>query len=152
MFRESLGVVARQLAPTCRDFSNVAIFPRQCKWPSCHRKHNPSTLWGVYYSISKASLWNTNIFWWILSAINTFVNICSGVQLPVFSYSFNQAKWNLSTEQTKIWLFSGTVNGSSTCACRGSKDGDFGVTQLQGKLETDKNCGLDNDMLLILGS
>ena len=33
-FRESLGVVARQLAPKCRNFSNVTIFPRHCKWPN----------------------------------------------------------------------------------------------------------------------
>ena len=35
MFRELLGVVARQLAPKCRDFSKVAKLARQCKWPSC---------------------------------------------------------------------------------------------------------------------
>ena len=35
MFRECLCVVARQLAPKCRDFSNVAKLARQCKWPSC---------------------------------------------------------------------------------------------------------------------
>ena len=33
MFRECLCVVARQLAPKCRDFSNVAKLARQCKWP-----------------------------------------------------------------------------------------------------------------------
>ena len=33
MFRECLYVVARQLAPKCRDFSNVAKLARQCKWP-----------------------------------------------------------------------------------------------------------------------
>ena len=32
MFRECLCVVARQLAPKCRDFSNVAKLARQCKW------------------------------------------------------------------------------------------------------------------------
>ena len=31
--RECLCVVARQLAPKCRDFSNVAKLARQCKWP-----------------------------------------------------------------------------------------------------------------------
>ena len=37
MFRECLCVVARQLAPKCRDFSNVAKLARQCKWPcSCN--------------------------------------------------------------------------------------------------------------------
>ena len=36
MFRECLCVVARQLAPKCRDFSNVAKLARQCKWPYCH--------------------------------------------------------------------------------------------------------------------
>ena len=35
MFRECLCVVARQLAPKCRDFSNVAKLARQCKWPYC---------------------------------------------------------------------------------------------------------------------
>ena len=35
MFRECLCVVARQLAPKCRDFSNVAKLARQCKWPHC---------------------------------------------------------------------------------------------------------------------
>ena len=34
MFRECLCVVARQLAPKCRDFSNVAKLARQCKWKS----------------------------------------------------------------------------------------------------------------------
>ena len=33
MFRECLCVVARQLAPKCSDFSNVAKLARQCKWP-----------------------------------------------------------------------------------------------------------------------
>ena len=33
MFRKCLYVVARQLAPKCRDFSNVAKLARQCKWP-----------------------------------------------------------------------------------------------------------------------
>ena len=33
MFRECLCVVARQLAPKYRDFSNVAKLARQCKWP-----------------------------------------------------------------------------------------------------------------------
>ena len=33
MFRGCLCVVARQLAPKCRDFSNVAKLARQCKWP-----------------------------------------------------------------------------------------------------------------------
>ena len=33
MFRECLCVVARQLAPKCCDFSNVAKLARQCKWP-----------------------------------------------------------------------------------------------------------------------
>ena len=33
MFRECLCVVARQLAPKCRDFCNVAKLARQCKWP-----------------------------------------------------------------------------------------------------------------------
>ena len=33
MFRECLCVVARQLAPKCRDFSNVAKLARQCKRP-----------------------------------------------------------------------------------------------------------------------
>ena len=33
MFRECLCVVARQLAPKCRDFFNVAKLARQCKWP-----------------------------------------------------------------------------------------------------------------------
>ena len=33
MFRECLCVVARQLAPKCRNFSNVAKLARQCKWP-----------------------------------------------------------------------------------------------------------------------
>ena len=36
MFRECLCVVARQLAPKCRDFSNVAKLARQCKWPYYH--------------------------------------------------------------------------------------------------------------------
>ena len=36
MFRECLCVVARQLAPKCRDFSNVAKLARQCKWPYCY--------------------------------------------------------------------------------------------------------------------
>ena len=36
MFRECLCVVARQLAPKCRDFSNVAKLARQCKWPYWH--------------------------------------------------------------------------------------------------------------------
>ena len=35
MFRECLCVVARQLAPKCREFSNVAKLARQCKWPYC---------------------------------------------------------------------------------------------------------------------
>ena len=33
MFRECLCVVARQLAPKCHNFSNVAKLARQCKWP-----------------------------------------------------------------------------------------------------------------------
>ena len=33
MFRECLCVVARQLAPKCRDFSNVAKLASRCKWP-----------------------------------------------------------------------------------------------------------------------
>ena len=33
MFGECLCVVARQLAPKCRNFSNVAKLARQCKWP-----------------------------------------------------------------------------------------------------------------------
>ena len=35
MFRECLCVVARQLAPKCHDFSNVAKLASRCKWPSC---------------------------------------------------------------------------------------------------------------------
>ena len=41
MFRECLCVVARQLAPKCRDFSNVAKLARQCKWPYLLRKMSP---------------------------------------------------------------------------------------------------------------
>ena len=37
MFRECLCVVARQLAPKCCDFSNVAKLARQCKWPYLFR-------------------------------------------------------------------------------------------------------------------
>ena len=62
MFRECLCVVARQLAPKCRDFSNVAKLGRQCKWPYRHKcltkakvndisafeEHN----WGHYVSIT----------------------------------------------------------------------------------------------------
>ena len=51
MFRECLCVVARQLAPKCRDFSNVAKLARQCKWP--------------YFPLSPYSfflLWRGNIF------------------------------------------------------------------------------------------
>ena len=33
MFRECLCIVARQLAPKCRDFSNVAKLASRCKWP-----------------------------------------------------------------------------------------------------------------------
>ena len=33
MFRECLCVVARQLAPKCRNFSNVAKLASRCKWP-----------------------------------------------------------------------------------------------------------------------
>ena len=36
MFRDLLGVVARQLAPKCRDFCKVAKLARQCKWPYRH--------------------------------------------------------------------------------------------------------------------
>ena len=32
-FQALLGVVARQLAPKCRDFSNVAKLASRCKWP-----------------------------------------------------------------------------------------------------------------------
>ena len=35
MFFECLCVVARQLAPKCRDFSNVAKLASRCKWPYC---------------------------------------------------------------------------------------------------------------------
>ena len=35
MFRECLCIDARQLAPKCHDFSNVAKLARQCKWPYC---------------------------------------------------------------------------------------------------------------------
>ena len=36
MLRECWCVVARQLAPKCHDFSNVAKLARQCKWPYCN--------------------------------------------------------------------------------------------------------------------
>ena len=45
MFWECLCVVARQLAPKCCDFSNVAKLARQCKWPlwaSCDFLYGPS--------------------------------------------------------------------------------------------------------------
>ena len=44
MFRECLCVVARQLAPKCRDFSNVAKLARQCKCPLCTQRIFPFIL------------------------------------------------------------------------------------------------------------
>ena len=35
-----IGVVARQLAPKCRDFSNVAKLASRCKWPLCEEKQS----------------------------------------------------------------------------------------------------------------
>ena len=46
MFGECLCVVARQLAPKCRDFSNVAKLARQCKWP-----YHKIVLYFEYYTV-----------------------------------------------------------------------------------------------------
>ena len=51
MFRECLCVVARQLAPKCRDFSNVAKLARQCKWPLCRSHFNGCEV--IAFSTSK---------------------------------------------------------------------------------------------------
>ena len=72
MFRECLCVVARQLAPKCRDFSNVAKLARQCKWPYWHMLMMVyGDTWIVIYSymytiiqdeLVKSKLWSLGEF------------------------------------------------------------------------------------------
>ena len=56
MFRECLCVVARQLAPKCRDFSNVAKLARQCKWPYIQSISPMSTLHKSNYRLPRKCL------------------------------------------------------------------------------------------------
>ena len=74
MFRECLCVVARQLAPKCRDFSNVAKLARQCKWPLCWVFFNVNVVGKIlkYTVINKVQtlqesesrdLWLQKYFW-----------------------------------------------------------------------------------------
>ena len=56
MFWECLCVVARQLAPKCCDFSNVAKLARQCKWPLWNTLylswHLCMCMWGFFFSLA----------------------------------------------------------------------------------------------------
>ena len=64
MFRELLGVVARQLAPKCRDFSKVAKLARQCKWPywkvstKCRHKISSVKIQNGAVSVQRCSVEN----------------------------------------------------------------------------------------------
>ena len=119
-FQALLGVVARQLAPKCRDFSNVAKLASRCKWPYCLTKCalenkllNPNC-WS-WYHVSQKKLPHPLI---LVYCIHKLWEVCCSIFIghPVYIYIYIQ----YHRYSTFLWNAGGNIMyiASISIVCR----------------------------------